>query len=246
VPAVRTLDLVGLDRFHDTLRALGWTLPEHAPGALARIAAWLAVPFTLAKEGSVSQARGAYEYLTQDRARLFPAVAFETVAGSLLRLATGAPAREASELERRLAHDLEALVFVHVPQLPSSRATGSWPVAALVLFTAVVFPAIVISLMIYLLLPLQFGRSPRHAAFVFRLLRGSEPWGMVEVFMLGILCSIVKLAHLASLTVGPSLWAFGALIVLVAAGAYYFEPSQYWARVEGSPRRAPHAGAVAT
>ena len=128
----------------------------------------------------------------------------------------------------------------------SLQATGSWPVAALVLFTAVVFPAIVISLMIYLLLPLQFGRSPRHAAFVFRLLRGSEPWGMVEVFMLGILCSIVKLAHLASLTVGPSLWAFGALIVLVAAGAYYFEPSQYWARVEGSPRRAPHAGAVAT
>ena len=121
-----------------------------------------------------------------------------------------------------------------------------WPVAALVLFTAVVFPAIIISLMIYLLMPLHFGRSPRHAAFVFRVLRASEPWGMVEVFMLGILASIVKLAHLASLTVGPALWAFGTLIVLVAAGAYYFEPSEYWARVQQLSQREARAGAVAT
>jgi penicillin-binding protein 1C len=39
VPAVRTLDLVGLDRFHDTLRALGFdtlTQPdEHYGAALA-------------------------------------------------------------------------------------------------------------------------------------------------------------------------------------------------------------------
>ena len=128
----------------------------------------------------------------------------------------------------------------------SLQQTGSWPVAALVLFTAVVFPAIIISLMIYLLMPLHFGRSPRHAAFVFRVLRASEPWGMVEVFMLGILASIVKLAHLASLTVGPALWAFGTLIVLVAAGAYYFEPSEYWARVQQLSQREARAGAVAT
>ena len=123
-----TLNCAGISV--DTLRALGWTLPGRAPGALAHIAAWLAVPVTLAKERSVTQARGAYEYLTQDRERLFPAVAFEAVAGSLLRLAGSNPGRDASEVERLLARDLEALVFVHVPQLPSSRAAGSWPVAS--------------------------------------------------------------------------------------------------------------------
>ena len=127
----------------------------------------------------------------------------------------------------------------------SLQQTGSWPVAALVLFTAIVFPAMVIGLMIYMLLPLQFGRSAPHAAFVYRVLRASQPWGMVEVFMLGILCSIVKLAHLASLAVGPALWAFGALIVLVAAGAYFFEPSEYWARVQRASRREAHPGTVA-
>jgi hypothetical protein len=114
----------------DTLRALGWALPAHEPGWAVRAIAWLAVPFTLAKERSVSQARSAYEYLTQDRTRLFPAVAFETAGASLLRLAGGEVRNDASEVERRLARDLEALVFVHIPQLPSSRAFGSWPVAS--------------------------------------------------------------------------------------------------------------------
>ena len=123
--------------------------------------------------------------------------------------------------------------------------TGSSPVAALVLLTAIVFPALIIGLMIYMLLPLQLGYAPSGAAFVFRALRASQPWGMVEVFMLGILCSIVKLAHLASLVVGPALWAFGALIVAIAAGAWYFEPAEYWARVERASRRGAGAEAEA-
>ena len=123
----------------------------------------------------------------------------------------------------------------------SLHNTGSSPVAGLVLFTAIVFPALIVGLMIYMLLPLQFGRAPANAAFVFRALRASQPWGMVEVFMLGILASIVKLAHLANLVIGPSLWAFGVLIVLIAASAYFFEPSEYWARVKRRMSNARHA-----
>ncbi|HEY8243408.1 MAG TPA: hypothetical protein VII68_08115 [Casimicrobiaceae bacterium] len=114
----------------DTLRAAGWTLPEAPANLGASALGWLALPFTLVKERSVSQARVAYEYLTQDRTRLFPAVAFEVVGASLVDLAQGRARADASPLERALARDLEALVFVHVPQLPSSRAFGSWPVAS--------------------------------------------------------------------------------------------------------------------
>ncbi len=117
--------------------------------------------------------------------------------------------------------------------------SGSSPVAALVLFTAIVFPALIIAFMIYMLLPLQFGRAPANAAFVFRALRASQPWGMVEVFMLGILASIVKLAHLAKLVVGPSLWAFGGLIILIAASAYFFEPEEFWTRVKRASNASP-------
>jgi paraquat-inducible protein A len=125
----------------------------------------------------------------------------------------------------------------------SLQRTGSSPVAARVLFTAIVFPAVIIGLMIWMLLPLQLGRSPPGAALVFRALRASQPWGMVEVFMLGILCSIVKLAHLAALVVGPALWAFGGLIVLIAAAVACFEPAEYWARVRRASRESASAEA---
>ena len=114
----------------------------------------------------------------------------------------------------------------------SLHSSGSSPVAALVLMTAIVFPAIIIGLMIYMLLPLEFGRSPVGAALVFRALRAAQPWGMVEVFMLGILCSIVKLAHLAAVVTGPALWAFAGLMMLIAASAWSFEPFEYWRRVQ--------------
>jgi hypothetical protein len=114
----------------DTLRAAGWTLQETPAGLGARALAWLALPFTLVKERSLSQARVAYEYLSEDRTRLFPAVAFEVVGASLVDLAQGRVRADASPLERALARDLEALVYVGVPQLPSSRAFGSWAVAS--------------------------------------------------------------------------------------------------------------------
>lgn len=114
----------------DTLRALGWNVPPNGARAAVHALAWLAVPWTLAKERSVSQARVAYEYLTQDRTRLFPAVAFESVGAELLRLAREGAGAGSSTIEGLLARDVEALVFVRVPQLPSSRAFGSWPVVS--------------------------------------------------------------------------------------------------------------------
>lgn len=114
----------------DTLRALGWRLPANAPGIGSTALAWLAFPWVLATERSLSKARVAFEYLSEDRTRLFPGVAFETIGASLVALAQGDARGGASAFEHALARDIEALVFVHVPQLPSSRAPGSWPVVS--------------------------------------------------------------------------------------------------------------------
>ena len=45
-----------------------------------------------------------------------------------MQLATGKLARARTALENALAEDLEALVFLRVPQLPSSRAWGDYPI----------------------------------------------------------------------------------------------------------------------
>jgi len=65
-----------------------------------------------------------------------------------------------------------------------------------------------------------------------RFLQAVKPWGMVEVFMLGVLVSLVKLAHLASIVPGIALWSFGGLILLLAASAASFNQQGVWARVQ--------------
>ena len=100
-------------------------------------------------------------------------------------------------------------------------------VAGLDLMTAL-SPAIEISGMIYLLLPLRLGRLPPGAGRMLRFLQAVKPWGMVEVFMLGVLVSLVKLAHLASIVPGIALWSFGGLILPLAASAASFNPHEVY------------------
>ena len=49
--------------------------------------------------------------------------------------------------------------------------------------------------------------------------------------MLGVLVSMVKLAHLATVVPGIALWSFGALMLLMAAVAAVFDPRELWAKV---------------
>ena len=103
-------------------------------------------------------------------------------------------------------------------------------VAALVLFTAIVMPLAELAALGWLLLPLRFGRRAPHFGAVFQLLQFAQRWGMVEVFVLGVLVSFVKLGHLANVEAGVALWSFVALMLLMAAIEANFDPRDLWSR----------------
>jgi hypothetical protein len=54
----------------------------------------------------------------------------------LLKLVRGETGRNLSEFERLLAEDVEEILLIRVPQLPSSRAWGDFPVENSVEYTA--------------------------------------------------------------------------------------------------------------
>jgi paraquat-inducible protein A len=122
---------------------------------------------------------------------------------------------------------------------------GMWPLAGLVLATTIVMPLLQMVTMTYLLLPLRFGRAPLHPEVMFRTLRLSEPWGMTEVLILGLLVALVKLAHIAGVVPGVALWAFGAVMLALAAVSSAFDPREFWEQVSAA-RRASGAGANQT
>jgi paraquat-inducible protein A len=101
-------------------------------------------------------------------------------------------------------------------------------IATLVLFTVVIAPAIHLLSMLYILTPLQMNIIPRHLPRVFRAYMFLKPWGMVEIFMLGILVSVVKLAKMATIIPGVALFAFLALIFVLAAMAVTLDDHVVW------------------
>jgi len=101
-------------------------------------------------------------------------------------------------------------------------------IATVVLFTVVLVPAIYLVSMLYILVPLQMNLVPRHLARVFRLLGFLKPWGMMEIFMLGILVSAVKLGKMATIIPGEALFAFMALIFVQAAMAVTLDSHLIW------------------
>jgi paraquat-inducible protein A len=108
------------------------------------------------------------------------------------------------------------------------------PVSVVVFITAILVPAIELGSMAHLLLPLKFGKVPLAYSLLMRTLQYVEPWGMVEVFMLGILVSLVKLTSNFTVIPGVALWSFGVLTFLLAAAAASFTPRDIWARLDAA------------
>jgi hypothetical protein len=112
----------------DVFNALGWHLPRRGPTApLASLGAYA---YISAKDASLASGRKIYDYLNEEQTRLLPAVAFDAIGQDLLQIvgAHGAPARALSGYEQQLRDDVEAILLVRIPQIPSSRAMGSAPV----------------------------------------------------------------------------------------------------------------------
>src|SRR5260370_26415477 len=106
---------------------------------------------------------------------------------------------------------------------------GMWPIAGLVFVTTLLMPSLNIAAVIYLLVPLHVAGLPQRPELVLRVLRHVAPWGMIEVLMLGMLVALVKLQHIATVVPGVAIWAFGAVMLLLAAAAVTFKPRDIWA-----------------
>lgn len=134
----------------------------------------------------------------------------------------------------------------HATLFAAARALheqGMTAIAALVLATLIIAPALELGSLSYLIVPLRSGRVAPGFDRLFRMVHVLRRWQMFEVFMLGIFVAVVKLGHLASVIPGIGLWAFfGLMFTSVAAIASYDEMS-IWDRVDairssGAPRTA--------
>ena len=109
---------------------------------------------------------------------------------------------------------------------------GMWIVAGVVLLTTILMPLLELTGMLLVLVPLKIQRRPWKLALLFRAIRSFRPWGMMEVFMIGILVAAVKLVKMANIIPGVALYAFMVLIFILAASAAALDPHIVWKKLD--------------
>ncbi len=109
---------------------------------------------------------------------------------------------------------------------------GQAIVGVLVLFTAVIAPALQIGFMLAIVLAAHFERTPRWVAPLLRYQPTTRTWSMIEVMMLGVLVALVKIADYATVIPGVALFVLWSLVFLLAAIQANFDPRLVWEKIE--------------
>ncbi|EIP88215.1 hypothetical protein A33K_14310 [Burkholderia humptydooensis MSMB43] len=113
-------------------------------------------------------------------------------------------------------------------------------VAAMVFCSTLLFPLVEMSALLYVLFALRSGAIPPGFNRVLRAIQLVRPWGMIEVFMLGILVTIVKMVSLARVIPEAALFAFAALTLMLAV-VVMFDPRTLWDIADSLRERAAGA-----
>ncbi len=102
------------------------------------------------------------------------------------------------------------------------------------IFLLLIAPLIVLLVDVLLLYRLRFGRSGQSVISRQLLLIAGHmtPWNMLEIFLLGVLVSLVKLASMADITLHEGFWAFVGLVVINLTIAVRIHPETLWQALE--------------
>lgn len=104
-------------------------------------------------------------------------------------------------------------------------------VAAALTSTLIIAPLAEIVLFLWVLVPLSAGTRPPGFSTVMRTIQVMRPWRMVEVFLLGVVVAVVKLAGIASTV--PGWGSFGIVVMTIALSSLgSFDTGALWRRAE--------------
>jgi len=110
---------------------------------------------------------------------------------------------------------------------------GQWPIAIIVFLASIVVPLLKLMGLFFLVVTTQMNwpQLGRLRTVVHRSIKVMGPWAMLDVFLLAILVALVRLGRIATVTVGPGLLAFTAVVVLTILASESFDSRQIWKRV---------------
>lgn len=104
---------------------------------------------------------------------------------------------------------------------------------ALTLGLAVILlPALMLVGIFYMLMVIKYGVMTSKNRALLRFILMIPPWGMGEIFIVGVLISLIKIISLADVELGLSFWAYILFSVFMTATLLHIDRVQIWSWVE--------------
>ena len=115
---------------------------------------------------------------------------------------------------------------------------GMREIAVVVFLCSMAIPLCKLLCQLTVLVTLRLGHGRNLGLVCYRLYHHLREWGMLEVYFMGILVSIVKLVDIAELSVGLGLSCFIGLLLIQVWLEVTMSPHQIWSLLDGED---PHA-----
>ncbi len=109
---------------------------------------------------------------------------------------------------------------------------GYWTIALLVMLPIIGIPALMVAAMMALTIQLNRGKPAGWLVPTARLLFFLNPWSMVEVFVIGVIVSLIKIGHMAHVVLGIAFWSYVAFALCFIAALTNLDRLHLWRQIE--------------
>ena len=114
---------------------------------------------------------------------------------------------------------------------------GLWEISVVVLVTTVAAPLARIISMLVVLIGLRLRRPPAALRTIYARVEHLRPWSMVEIYLLGLYVAYVRLSGIATVDLGPAVFALGGLMVIMVLADYLLDDQAVWEALDPPNRR---------
>lgn len=116
---------------------------------------------------------------------------------------------------------------------------GMWPLALLIFVASIFIPILKLIILTGLMLSVYFKSHwrPRDRTVLYRITEFVGRWSMVDVFVIGILVSLVQFGNTASVTPGIGALSFASVVILTMFAAHTFDPRLIWDVIDDDEQR---------
>ena len=113
---------------------------------------------------------------------------------------------------------------------------GDYVIASIVFMASIFVPLLKLLGLLYLVVStkFRFERGKRVRTWVYQFIDLIGRWAMLDVFVVALLVSAVKLNGLATVMPGRGLLAFGGVVVFTILASESFDPQLIWGREEAA------------